>query len=377
LSDPALDERFLAALAGQGAAMVAAVDFISSHPELAHDEVENCNYLADSLERAGYTVERGVAGMPTAFRAELRGAKPGRTVGVATVYDAVTTHRSDGRIEAVHSCGHGPMSGGILATALALAAIRDDLSGGFVVVGCPADEIHSSGTRTRGSGKAVTAAAGVWGDIDVALYAHPEFIDTVWTRSLWMRRESAVISGFRSLQSGVESAPMTALHELVHVADASDPGQLMVETAILDGDVEEGVGLTLTVRFLAFSETEDGLDEILAPAHARLADALWSTSSSIAAVRPDASVTALVADAFTAAGRTMVADPPSLPFATDFGNVSQLVPAALVGVGRPEGWGFHRDRGIEEFAGEDGKQLAESIGRVVGLAALRLGLPVA
>ncbi len=370
-----LDLTFLTALARERDSIAAAVDFITAHPELAHQEVACSAYLADRLERAGYTVERGIAGMPTAFRAELRGALPGRRVGVAAVYDAVTTHRADGSVEAVHACGHGPVSGGILGIALAFAEIRNELAGSFVVVGCPADEIHSAGTREFGSGKAVTAAAGVWDDIDVALYAHPEFIDTVWLEALWMRRETALVSGHRTLVRGAESTPMAALAALVDLASATDPARLMIETAILDGDVEEGVGLTLTVRFLAFADTEAGLDEVMAPAHEALDDAQWTTTSMIQAVRPDPAVTTLIADAFRAAGRTMVADPPALPFATDFGNVTQRVPAAIIGVGRPQGWGFHRDHGVEQFAGEEGKELADSIARVVGLSAVRLMEP--
>jgi metal-dependent amidase/aminoacylase/carboxypeptidase family protein len=377
LTTTPLDSSFLAALSAQTDVIDEAVDFINAHTELAHEEVVNSGYLADRLEAAGYDVDRGIAGMPTAFRAELRGARPGRRVGVAAIYDAVMTHRPDGTVEAVHGCGHGPVSGGILGTALALASVRDDLSGSFVVIGCPADEIHSVGTRTKGSGKAVTAAAGIWDDVDVALYAHPEPIDTVWTRSLWMRRETAVVTGFRSMKSDVPSAPMVALKALVGIADATDPSKLMIETAILDGDVEDEVVLNLTVRFLVWADTEEGLDLVVAPAHEALVGATWTTSSSIAAVRPDDSVTAIMADAFSAAGRTMVTDPPALPFATDFGNVSQRVPAALIGVGRPEGWTYHRDAGIDEFAGPEGKQIAESIASVIGLAALRLTLPVA
>jgi len=371
-----LDEKYLTALSEQRAPIDAAVDFINSHAELAHEEVENSGYLVDQLERAGYAVERGVAGMPTSFRAELAGALPGCTVGVATLYDAAMTHRADGTTEAVHSCGHGPVSGGILGTALAYASLRDEMSGSFVVVGCPADEIHSPGTRLFGSGKAATAAAGVWDDVDVALYAHPEFIDTVWLRSLWMRRETAIIAGARTLKKGVVSTPMVALAQLSQLAEITNPGHLMIETAILDGDVEEGVGLNLVVRFLVFAETEAGLDHVVAPAHGLLIDATWSTSSSIAAIRPDERVTSAVAGAFAAVGRTFVADPPSLPFATDFGNVTQRVPAALVGVGRPGGWGFHEDRGAEEFSGQLGKEIAASIAQVIGLAAMRLTQPV-
>jgi hypothetical protein len=44
-----------------------------------------------------------------------------------------------------------------------------------------------------------------------------------------------------------------------------------------------------------------------------------------------------------------------LPFGTDFGNVSQRVPAALIGIGRPGGWAFHTDGGAEQFA-QDGEE---------------------
>ena len=95
-------------------------------------------------------------------------------------------------LEAVHSCGHGPIAGAVVGAALALATLREQLAGELVVVGCPADEIHAPGTVERGGGKWLTAAAGVWDDVDAALYVHPEFIDTVWQASLWMRRDTFV-----------------------------------------------------------------------------------------------------------------------------------------------------------------------------------------
>jgi metal-dependent amidase/aminoacylase/carboxypeptidase family protein len=61
----------------------------------------------------------------------------------------------------------------------ALAEQRHELSGSVVVMGCPADEIHAPGTVLHGSGKALSAAAGAWDDVDAALNAHPEYIDTV------------------------------------------------------------------------------------------------------------------------------------------------------------------------------------------------------
>ncbi len=90
-------------------------------------------------------------------------------------------------------------------------------------------------------------------------------------------------------------------------------------------------------------------------------------------VRPDPSVTAAVADAFRFIGREFVTDPPPLPFATDFGNVSRLVPAALIGVGREGGWAFHTDEGASQFASSDGEAAGLTIARVLALAVARLG----
>jgi metal-dependent amidase/aminoacylase/carboxypeptidase family protein len=103
--------------------------FVHQHPELAHEERECSRYLADLLEDAGFEVERGIADMPTAFRAKLTGAAPGRSVGLIALYDAVPVFRPDGSIEPVHSCGHDAIPAGVVATALALADLREELPG--------------------------------------------------------------------------------------------------------------------------------------------------------------------------------------------------------------------------------------------------------
>jgi metal-dependent amidase/aminoacylase/carboxypeptidase family protein len=94
-------------------------------------------------------------------------------------------------------------------------------------------------------------------------------------------------------------------------------------------------------------------------------------------VRTDPAVRDAVREAFAAAGRGFVEDPPPLPFATDFGNVSRRAPAALIGVGREGGWRFHEDEGAREFASPDGEEAAMTIARVMALAALRLTRPAA
>lgn len=370
------DSEALQAVEAQATAARSVMRFVHDHAELAHEEHQCSEHVATTLERAGYALERGVGGMPTAFRATLDGARPGRSVGLVVLYDAVASIRADGSISPVHSCGHGPIAGGISAAALALAKLRDKLAGRIVVYGCPADEIHAPGTVAHGSGKALSASAGLWDGMDAALYAHPEFINTVSKQSLWMRRDYARISGHRSLKAGLVTAPMAALRPLADIVEQLPPDQVMLEQMHLEGDVEEGTGLVMNATFLIFAPDEAGIAAHAKTLRGTLSSATWREGAAIKGVRPNDAVTAAVADAFKASGRDFVDNPPSLPFATDFGNISQVVPAALIGIGRPGGWKFHTDEGAREFAGPDGEEAALAIAKVMALAATRLSEPV-
>jgi metal-dependent amidase/aminoacylase/carboxypeptidase family protein len=367
------DHRILSAVESKRDVALATHRFVHEHPELSHAESECAAYLCDLLEAAGLEVERGVAGMATAFRATLRGARPGRSVGLVALYDAVPVFRPGGTIEPVHSCGHDAIPAGVVATVLALADLRDDLPGSVVVFGCPADEIPAPLTVELGGGKAVSAAAGLWDGIDAALYAHPEFEDTVFLRSRWMRRDRAMVAGTRSL-AGEPEAPIEAVLAAIATVKALPPADAIVEHVALDGDVEEGGGLAVRIHFLLRADEEAGLDELAAPLREALPGAVWASDPVVCGLRPNDEVTAAVKDAVVALGGHFVDDPGQLPFGTDFGNISQRVPSALIGIGRPGGWAFHTDEGAEQFA-QDGEECALSIARVLALSAARLLAP--
>jgi len=335
----------LAAVARQVDRIRETMRFVHDHPELGHEERECSTYLCETLAAGGLEVERGVAGMETAFRATLRGGRPGRTVGFVCLYDAVAAVRPSGQTEAVHSCGHGPIAGACVGAALALAELRAGLAGSVVVMGCPADEIHAPGTIARGGGKALTAEAGQWDGVDAALYAHPEFIDTVSLESRWMRRAHATVSGERVLTTA-DQAPLQAALAALEFAAGQVPDDVM--------DVEKDVATRLEAL------------------QASVPHASWSVGRLVEAVRANDRITAAVAGAFGALDRDFVADPPPLPFATDFGNISRRCPAALIGVGRKGGWAFHTDEGAAQFASSDGEAAALTIARVLALAAADL-----
>lgn len=361
----------LAAVAGQAGRIRETMRFVHRHPELGHAEHECATHLCGVLAAGGLEVERGVAGMETSFRATLRGGRPGRTVGFVCLYDAVAAIRPSGHTEAVHSCGHGPIAGACVGAALALAGLRDELAGSIVVMGCPSDEIHAPGTIARGGGKALTAEAGLWDGVDAALYAHPEFIDTVSLESRWMRRAQGTVSGERVLATA-DQAPLRAALAALEFAAGQVPDDVMLERLELDGDVEEGTGLVSRATFLVFADVEEDLVTRLEAVKASVPEASWSVGHLVEAVRPDGLVTTAVARAFRALGRDFVADPPPLPFATDFGNISRRCPAALIGVGREGGWAFHTDEGAAQFASPDGEAAALTTAQVLALAAADL-----
>jgi metal-dependent amidase/aminoacylase/carboxypeptidase family protein len=364
-------EDILAAVGHQTEAMRASMRFVHDHPELGHAEHECSRHLCETLDAAGLDVKRGVGGMETAFRATLGGDRPGATVGLVCLYDAVPAVRPDGRVEAVHSCGHGLIASGVVGAALALAELRRALAGSVVIIGCPSDEIHAPGSIERGGGKALSVEAGLWDDVDAALYAHPEFIDTVSLESRWMRRATATVPGVRSLQTA-DQLPLRAALDALETARANVPNDVMLERLELDGDVEEGTGLVLRATFLVFADAEDELEQRWSTVQGTMPAAGWHLARIVEAVRPNERVTAAVAAAFQTLGRDFVSDPPRLPFATDFGNISRRCRAALIGVGREGGWAFHTDEGAAQFASSDGETAAVTIARVLALASADL-----
>jgi metal-dependent amidase/aminoacylase/carboxypeptidase family protein len=366
------DEEIDAAVGAAGGAIADTVEFLHDHPELGHEEHACAAHLALSLGAAGLDVQPGWAGMATALRAELVGGREGATVGLVLVYDAVPAHADDGSLLPNHSCGHGVLAAGVVGAAHALAQLRDQLSGRVVVLGCPADEIHAPHTAERGGGKARAVASGACDDLDAVLYAHPEYINTVWERSRWMSRERARTVSARSLRPG-EGQHASAMIRSALDASAAEPGDIVIEQIQSEGDVEEGCRMVTTVTFLVFADDEQALERATARLRESVPAAQWSSLGQVyAGIRPDPVVAAAAIEALRGTGGAVVESPPALPFATDFGNITRRVPGALIGVGRNGGWAFHTENGAREFASPAGLESARAIAAVLARAAARL-----
>ena len=84
---------------------------IHEHPELAHEEKFASGLLADTLETFGFDVERGVAGMDTAFCAR-KGKNPGPHIAILAEYDALPGLG--------HACGHNLIATSALGAGIGL-----------------------------------------------------------------------------------------------------------------------------------------------------------------------------------------------------------------------------------------------------------------
>ena len=140
--------------------------------EMGYQEEKSAALLQQTLSNEGFSIKKGVAGMPTAFIAEYGSGSP--IIAILGEYDAlpglsqqaVTEKKSAGK-PAGHACGHH-----LFGTASAAAAIEvknwiktNNIKGTIRFYGCPAEE--------GGSGKVYLVREGLFNDVDITLHWHP------------------------------------------------------------------------------------------------------------------------------------------------------------------------------------------------------------
>lgn len=141
--------------------------------EVGYKEVKSSALLQETLKQAGFKVESGIAGIPTAFIASYGSGKP--VIAILGEYDALPGISQDAVPEkktidgktSGHACGHH-----LFGTASAAAAIEvknwliaNKKSGTLRFYGTPAEE--------GGSGKVYMVREGLFNDVDVVLHWHP------------------------------------------------------------------------------------------------------------------------------------------------------------------------------------------------------------
>jgi len=300
---------------------------IAADPELAYQESRAAQRCAELLERGGFGVERGAYGLPTAFAA--RAGTRGPHVVICAEYDALPG--------VGHACGHNIIAASALGAGLALRTIADDIGLRVTVLGTPAEE--------SGGGKVDMIRVGAFEDVDAAMMVHPAPYDQYDAPGLAIEEWDIVYTGRASHSSSAPELGRNALDGVVagytaiamlrqHLGPLQQVHGIITDGGEAPNVVPERAAAAYYLRAIDMS----GLDDLRGRVRSCLIGAAEATGTEVAIrtvgnaydpVRPHPALVEAFARSCRAIGRPFTPDPDGddLGGSTDFGNVSQLVPA--------------------------------------------------
>jgi aminobenzoyl-glutamate utilization protein B len=172
-ADPDRKAAAVASIDADADAYWAAALDIWGWAEPGYQETRSSQRLIGLLREAGFTIEEGVAAIPTAFVASYGSGEP--VLGILAEFDALpglsqaAVPRQEAREETSwgHGCGHHLFGVASAAAGIAVARSieRGDLAGTVRVYGTPAEE--------GGAAKLFMVRAGLFADVDAVLHWHP------------------------------------------------------------------------------------------------------------------------------------------------------------------------------------------------------------
>ena len=173
--------------------------------EVGYKEYKSSSLLQQTLKDNGFSVEAGVAEIPTAFVATYGSGKP--VIGILAEFDALPGLAQDSvaskspiaGMKSGHGCGHHLFGVASVAAGIELKKLIEagKLKGTIKVYGCPAEE--------GGSGKVYMVRAGLFNGVDIVMHWHPGSENQVE-----LRRSMANISAkfrFHGLSAHAAAAP--------------------------------------------------------------------------------------------------------------------------------------------------------------------------
>lgn len=156
---------------------------IWEYAEVGYKEVKSAALHVQHLKEAGFSVETGVAGIPTAFVASYGTGSP--VIGILAEYDALPGFSQAASPiktplaskNAGHGCGHHLFGTASVSAGIAIKALIEagTLKGTIKVFGSPAEE--------GGSGKVFLVRAGLFNDVDAVIHWHPDDANAITTTS--------------------------------------------------------------------------------------------------------------------------------------------------------------------------------------------------
>jgi aminobenzoyl-glutamate utilization protein B len=146
---------------------------IWQYAEVGYKEVKSSALHQKTLQENGFTLQAGVADIPTAFVATYGTGRP--VIGILAEFDAlpglsqeaIPERKPIAGQDAGHGCGHHLFGTASVAAGIEIKKLIEQkkFTGTIKVYGCPAEE--------GGSGKVYMVRAGLFNDVDVVIHWHP------------------------------------------------------------------------------------------------------------------------------------------------------------------------------------------------------------
>jgi len=299
---------------------------IHDNPELGFKEQKASAWLAGYLEDNGFHIERGIAGLPTAFRATYGQGRP--NIALLAEYDALP--------EIGHGCGHNIIGVSAVGAGVAAKHIVDQLGGSIVVMGSPGEEVVG--------GKIDMAKAGAFEGIDVAMIVHPDTRNMPTEDALACSSVEVEFFGRSAHAAGQPHKGINALDAMLLAFTSINSlrqhirGDARIHGIITDGGEAPNIvpahsGATFLVRALDDDYLAELKDRVLncfkgaSIATGAELEYRWRDST-YAPMKSNMILASLFRQNLESLGRDVEDfDPRSGLGSTDMGNVSQLVPS--------------------------------------------------
>jgi amidohydrolase len=304
---------------------------IHSNPELGFKEVKAAGWLTQHLEKTGFSVERGICKLDTAFRASYGEGRP--AIALLAEYDALP--------KLGHACGHNLIGTGSVGAAVAAKEAIDRFGGSIQVIGTPAEELYG--------GKVLMVERGAFANLDAAMMVHPGSHNAALTTALACIALDVEFFGRAAHAAGHPQAGINALEAmLLSFTAINSLRQHIKDRARIHGVITDGgeaaniVPAHSAANFLVRSEDNDYLEELKervldcfvsgATATGARLEYRWGEIS-YAPMRNNLTLAKLFRQNMQSLGRRMPLSNPRSSFgSTDMGNVSQVVPGIHPGV---------------------------------------------
>lgn len=196
-----LREEYLKAAEGLRKKLTDLSDDFFRNPELGLEEERTSAMMQEVLKEAGYSVESGVAGMKTAFKASIGSGSP--KIALLAEMDALPGIG--------HGCGHNIAGMASIGAGVALARTLSGRlkpgQGTILVLGTPAEEL--------GKGKVEMVKAGVFEGIDASMMVHGSSRRTVLKHFLGLERLNFTFHGKSSHASAYPEEGINALDAVI------------------------------------------------------------------------------------------------------------------------------------------------------------------